>query len=76
MTPEMLEANHIAMVCFEERLDWPRIMHSGCRWIHGDVRGNPHWSYCQNPVAAPGESWCAEHRARVYVGSRPINLWR
>ncbi len=38
---------------------------TGCRFIHGDVAG---WAtkWCDAPVSAPGESWCTEHRAKVY----------
>jgi hypothetical protein len=38
-----------------------------CRWI----TGQPTWDavICGNK-AKPGESWCAEHRRRVWTGSR------
>ena len=48
-------------------------MNLGCRWIEGDDfiermrRGK--MIYCGRPVATVGGSWCAEHRARVYIGA-------
>jgi hypothetical protein len=42
----------------------------GCRWIDGEptprAPGRSDWSYCQRRTL-PGSSWCAEHRARVYM---------
>jgi len=41
----------------------------GCRWIEGDVRDrllSGEGLFCGCPVERPGESWCTEHRARVY----------
>lgn len=37
----------------------------GCRWVQGDPK-RPGWSWCDAP-AIPGQAWCSEHRARVYV---------
>ena len=38
---------------------------TGCRWIEGDVRKDG-WYYCGRECVR-GESWCPEHRARVYL---------
>ena len=47
----------------------------GCRFIQGldfkqkIARGEN--VFCCKPVTGPGEPWCAEHRAVVFVKSRP-----
>ncbi len=37
-----------------------------CLWSFGEPRA-PGFRFCGGPVHGAGESWCAEHRARVYV---------
>ena len=37
----------------------------GCRWIEGDPSPLRGGMFCGLPVA-PGESWCAKHRAIVF----------
>lgn len=39
---------------------------SGCRWIEGESTPLRHGLFCGKPTL-PGQSWCAAHRARVYV---------
>ena len=38
---------------------------TGCRWIHGEAAGFQS-KWCDAPISRPGESWCEEHRARVF----------
>lgn len=41
---------------------------TGCRWVHGHVMPAREYRYCDAEIERPGESWCEEHRARVFVG--------
>ena len=40
-----------------------------CQWIDGDVKVRG-WRFCGKPTN--GESWCAEHRARVFARTQPM----
>ncbi|TXH57925.1 MAG: hypothetical protein E6Q97_03570 [Desulfurellales bacterium] len=51
------------------RFDGASRVPTGCRFILDDDGVGclgPRWRYCQQPTA-PGQSFCAEHRARAYI---------
>jgi hypothetical protein len=56
----------------EERLNWPRVQQTGCRWIDGDP-AEPGWAYC-GEVCMAGSSWCAAHAARLYQSPKPAEI--
>lgn len=37
-----------------------------CQWITGDPRTDE-WTFCAAPTGDREESWCPEHRARVFL---------
>jgi hypothetical protein len=67
---------------YRREILWPRSWHSvvrhkthasvtypaplGCRWIDGDPMVSD-WHWCDARPSRPGSSWCAAHRARVYI---------
>jgi hypothetical protein len=54
--------------CSPEPLAVPTARFHGCQWPTTDARP---WRFCDQPVAGPGDVWCAEHKCRVYYRPHP-----
>ena len=44
---------------------YPELRRGGCAYIAKELE-DPSWSYCNQPIACQGASWCPEHMAVVY----------
>ena len=46
----------------DDRLNWGRVVATGCRWIERDPRGDWHWCGARQEIGRP---YCAEHMRRA-----------